>query len=83
MPLGEHAGSEDERNRKLPRQMLLLLPAGETRERKRDRGRVYEDANRECAGIILADVERYGGEGSLAVRWARRVIERDSIVVPL
>jgi len=30
-------------------------------------------ANRECAALILADVARYGGEGSLIAQWARRV----------
>lgn len=34
----------------------------------------YQAANRECAEIILRDVQRYGGEGSLMVWWARRIL---------
>lgn len=33
----------------------------------------YEKDNREAAAIILADIKKYGGEGSLAVRWARTI----------
>lgn len=32
--------------------------------------------NLECARIILADVEKYGGEGSLMVRCSRMCVER-------
>lgn len=34
----------------------------------------YEATNRESAGIILAGAERYGGEESLMVRWARMIL---------
>lgn len=34
----------------------------------------YQAANRECAEIILRENERYGGEFSLMVWWARRVL---------
>ena len=34
----------------------------------------YDAANRESAAIVLADIERYGGEESLLVRWARLVL---------
>jgi hypothetical protein len=39
-------------------------PALSARER-------YEAGNRVAAGIILADPARHGGEGALAVMWAR------------
>jgi hypothetical protein len=34
----------------------------------------YDHQNRDSARVILADVERYGGEESLAVQWARVVV---------
>jgi hypothetical protein len=34
----------------------------------------YREQNLEAAEIILADAIRYGGEGSLMVRWARSVV---------
>lgn len=33
----------------------------------------YEEQNRKAAAVILEDLDRYGGEESLAVRWARLV----------
>lgn len=36
----------------------------------------HEDASRECAQIILADIERYRGEESLPVEWARRIVAK-------
>jgi hypothetical protein len=39
---------------------------------------MYDAGNRTAAAIILADVERYGGEESLMVRWARAVMEKES-----
>lgn len=36
----------------------------------------YDAQNRESAEIILADVEKYGGETSGAVRWARAFLAR-------
>lgn len=33
----------------------------------------YATGNRMAAGLILADVEKYGGEGSLPVVWARMI----------
>jgi hypothetical protein len=38
----------------------------------------YEQGNREMAERILSDPERHGGPGSLAVRWARAMIERQT-----
>jgi hypothetical protein len=38
----------------------------------------YEEGNREMAERILSDPERHGGSESLAVRWARAVIERQT-----
>jgi hypothetical protein len=34
----------------------------------------HAEANRECARLILADRERYGGAGSLPVEWAERTL---------
>jgi hypothetical protein len=34
----------------------------------------YDRQNRDAARVILADVELYGGEESLAVRWAKVVV---------
>lgn len=36
----------------------------------------YQADNARAATIILRDVERYGGAGSLMVRWARLIQER-------
>ena len=35
----------------------------------------YAAANRQCAQIILADAERYGGPESLMVRWAHMILD--------
>lgn len=35
----------------------------------------YAAANRECAQIILAEPERYGGPESLMVQWARMILD--------
>lgn len=46
----------------------------------------YERDNLACARLILADVERYGGELSLMVQWARIVnppVERAEDSLPL
>ncbi len=40
------------------------------------RFRNYAAQNRAAARIILADLPRYGGPGSLLDRWARMVMER-------
>ena len=34
----------------------------------------YEQHNKDAAAIILVDVAKYGGEGSLMVRWAKAVL---------
>jgi hypothetical protein len=34
----------------------------------------YQQANRETAAIILENPEKFGGEESLLVRWARLVL---------
>ena len=44
-----------------------------TAKRAADR---YRAANETCARVILADIQRYGGPGSLMAIWARLVIER-------
>ena len=57
------------------------LPLAGTGSTKRKRGRKprvdripeYRHDNAECAGIILGESERYGGEEGLMVRWARMV----------
>lgn len=36
----------------------------------------FKDQNLEAAVIILADVDRFGGEQSLSVRWARLFMAR-------
>lgn len=35
----------------------------------------YAAANRECAAIILAEADRYGGPESLMVRWAHMILD--------
>lgn len=37
----------------------------------RERVAAWDRENRLAAQIILADIERFGGEGSASVRWAR------------
>ena len=36
----------------------------------------YRAANDQAANLILENVQRYGGPGSLMVQWARLVLER-------
>ena len=36
----------------------------------------YRVANEQAANLILQNVQRYGGPGSLMVVWARLVLER-------
>ena len=43
--------------------------------------RAYDDANETAARVILADVERYGGEGSLAVIWARLFLAKSVLTI--
>jgi hypothetical protein len=38
--------------------------------------RAHDAANEQAAQIILANVEKCGGEGSAQVQWARLVVER-------
>jgi hypothetical protein len=42
------------------------------------RAEKFSDENRIAAEIIVSDVERYGGEGSALVQWARRAIQREA-----
>lgn len=42
--------------------------------KRRPAAKDYQAANRECAEIILRDIERYRGEKSLMVWWARRIL---------
>ena len=44
--------------------------------KKLQRADEYTRKNLECAEIILADAQRYGGEESLMVQWARLVLEK-------
>jgi hypothetical protein len=37
----------------------------------------YHAQNRLAAGIILQDVQRYGGEGAGLVQWARTVLRKE------
>ena len=37
-----------------------------------------DGANLMCAKIILADAERYGGDGSLMVEWAHLVLHHEA-----
>jgi hypothetical protein len=48
-------------------------PARAPRTRKKHK---YEEQNLEAAEVILRDIERYGGEEALAVRWARAFLAR-------
>ena len=44
----------------------------------------FGEQNRDAARIIMQDVARYGGEQSLMVRWARRMLDGDrSETLPL
>jgi hypothetical protein len=47
-----------------------------------DLTRGYDEANAQCALIVLADVQRYGGEHSLLVRISRRCLQRLGIPEP-
>ena len=38
----------------------------------------YEQANRECAAIILADVAKFGGETALIVIWAKAILGEEN-----
>jgi hypothetical protein len=42
----------------------------------RDVERGFDDGNRECARLVLSDVEVYGGEQAGLVQWARVVTAR-------
>lgn len=42
----------------------------------------YDRDNREAAAIILRDIKKYGGEGSLAVRWARAIQAKPKLTWP-
>ena len=44
------------------------------REHSRSARAHYDKANRECAEIVLSDIQKYGGPGSLMVLWAEAVI---------
>jgi len=36
----------------------------------------FATANREAAGVILSDVQRYGGRESALVQWADAILNR-------
>jgi hypothetical protein len=38
----------------------------------------FDRGNRLAAMLVLADVQRYGGEGAGLVRWARAVIQSNT-----
>ncbi len=66
-----------------PRQLKLGLDGASTQSRSGrrtllDRFEEYEKQNRAAAAIILGEIDRYGGEDSLMVRWARLVTSRQS-----
>jgi len=50
---------------------------------KNDRLAAFDEANFEAARLILADVERHGGDDAGLVRWARLVVERGGLSVEL
>lgn len=58
-----------------PRQQKLTFTAPQDRMPKKRTSPVprYTTANRECARLILANVEQYG-KGSLPVEWANKVM---------
>jgi hypothetical protein len=61
----------------LQRSLCFPAPPGSSaRPSRAPRSDPHAARNRETAALILADLERYGGEGSLMVRWARAVAER-------
>ena len=81
LPDGADAGgSRDSMGRRKPRQLALCLDADEVPPADRSffsrRISPYDQANRDCALIILGDRVRYGSEESLAVRWAREIVAR-------
>ena len=56
------------------RQLGLFLPSSrQTLTLKSDK---YDSGNLASAQLILADVDRWGGEDAALVMWARAVIER-------
>lgn len=59
----------------------LTEPSGATKPGpqivpRKSKLRLFEAGNLETAAIILADPEKYGGEGSLLVEWAKKVMEK-------
>ena len=55
---------------------LPFSPAASKRAPRHSAAERHAEANRECAEVILADVERYGGEGGGLVEWARTVLQK-------
>ena len=55
------------------RELKEKLPVAGKKPRQSKRAD-FGQVNRDCALIILQDVDRYGSEESLFVRWARGVI---------
>jgi hypothetical protein len=53
-----------------------------TRQRRRLASETYLNDNIAAALVIMADPDRYGGEGSLAVKYSRRVLEAAAIIDP-
>jgi hypothetical protein len=47
----------------------------------------FDEGNRACARLILANIERHGGKQSLAGQWAQRILNpappKDSAAGPL
>jgi hypothetical protein len=52
--------------------MTMVNARGSLRQAK-DR---YDAANRRSAEIFLSDIDHFGGEQSLAIRWARLYLDR-------
>lgn len=57
-----------------PKQQRLFSPGNS--KPKSSKHLVFAESNRVAAEIILRDLEKYGGETSLLVEWARKVMEK-------
>jgi hypothetical protein len=58
------------------KQFRLPLKSDPMPKPARAKRSTHEDANRECARIILESIEEYGEE-SLPVEWARRIAAKE------
>jgi len=67
MPLSNVNTGSPRRNPRPPRRGPSVRSACEA----------FAAENRTCAEIVLQDLDRFGGPGSLMVRWAERVLAAD------